>query len=237
MHSILSKTVLNGGCFYCVECVLSPSLNKFISYEIEHSFAFSAEMFHACLTTSFVNAYVERVLVEGFEVQDIIQDLLIVSPRLAMHAAIIHIHVTNGFRRRLPTIVEYTQGLTRTPDAKHSMVVSTYTFSHENLRPFGNTLPYQCPKCKCVRTWDHIVIASKPFVLSDESKFACRKCKHTITYKRQHHQAQVILHFQGYRGTSSGSGKLVRKGNTAATGWLVSVTTESAAVALCPAVP
>jgi hypothetical protein len=189
------------------------------SYQIEHAFAFSAELFHACLTTSFIVAYVDRVLVEGLEVQDVIQDLLVVSPRLAMHASIIHIHVTNTFRRRFPTISEYTKGLARIPGDEVSTIMSIYTFFHDNNRPFGQTLPYQCSTCKCVRTWERTASTL------DEIQFACRKCKQTITYKKQE-EAKIILYSQGYRGTSSGSGRLVRKGNTAGSGWLVSVTTE-----------
>lgn len=192
------------------------------SYQIEHAFAFSAELFHACLTTSFIVAYVDRVLVEGLEVQDVIQDLLVVSPRLAMHASIIHIHVTNTFRRRFPTISEYTQGLARIPGDKVSMIMSIYTFFHDNNRPFGQTLPYQCSTCKCVRTWECTASTL------DEIQFTCQKCKHTITYKKQE-EAKITLYSQGYRGISSGSGRLVRKGNTAGSGWLVSVTTELAA--------
>ncbi|KAG1853996.1 hypothetical protein F4604DRAFT_1686187 [Suillus subluteus] len=194
-------------------------------YQIEHAFAFGAELFHACLTTSFIVAYVDRVLVEGLEVQDVIQDLLIVSPRLAMHACIVHVHVMNTFRRRFPTIAEYTQGLARIPGAEVSTIVSTYTFFHDNNRPFGQTLPYQCSTCKCIRTWERTTSTL------DEIQFACRKCKHEITYTK-HQESKIILYSQGYRGTSSGSGQLVRKGNTAGSGWLVSVTTELAAVAL-----
>ncbi|KAG2107498.1 uncharacterized protein F5147DRAFT_802693 [Suillus discolor] len=41
-------------------------------YEVEHAFAFGAERFHACLVVPFISTYVGRVLVEGFEVQDVI---------------------------------------------------------------------------------------------------------------------------------------------------------------------
>lgn len=105
------------------------------SYQIEHAFAFSAELFHACLTTSFIIAYVDCVLVEGLKVQDVIQDLLVVSPRLAMHASIIHIHVTNTFRRRFPTISEYTQGLARIPGDEVSTIMSIYTFFMTTIVP------------------------------------------------------------------------------------------------------
>ncbi|KAG1764778.1 hypothetical protein EV702DRAFT_1051247 [Suillus placidus] len=117
-------------------------------YEVEHAFAFGAESFHACLTTPFITTYVDRVLIEGFEAQEVMQDLLLSCPRLANHSSIIHLHVMDGaFRRRRPTMAEYKQGMIRIPGSTASMTVTTYTFFHENNRPFGKALPYQCSTC------------------------------------------------------------------------------------------
>ncbi|KAG2353440.1 hypothetical protein BDR07DRAFT_1383153 [Suillus spraguei] len=115
-------------------------------HELEHIVAFNAARFHASLISAFVLAYAERVLIEGFEVQDTVPDLLAVSTQLAMHASVIHIHLTSAFRRRPITIVEYTKPVTHVDEL--SMTVTTYTFFDENRRPWGNTLPYQCSSCK-----------------------------------------------------------------------------------------
>ncbi|KAG1718440.1 hypothetical protein EDB19DRAFT_1920596 [Suillus lakei] len=197
-------------------------------YEVEHAFAFGAELFHACLTTPLITTYVDRVLIEGFEVQEVMQDLLLACPRLAKHTSIVHLHVMNSpFRRRRPTMAEYKQGVIRIPGSTASMTATTYTFFHENNRPFGNALPYQCSNCMCVRTWQRL--ASR-LSAPDESKFACKKCGHAITYTMPR-QSRIILFSQGHRGTSSASGKLVKKGHSAAgSGWLVSETVESGAV-------
>ncbi|KAG1758868.1 hypothetical protein EDD22DRAFT_908473 [Suillus occidentalis] len=193
-------------------------------YEVEHAFAFTAEKFHACLTSAFITAYAERVLIEGFEVQEVIRDLLLVSPRLGAHTSIVHFHVANAFRRRNPTILEYTKGLTqqvRDP-SQASMTVSNYTFFHKTNRPFGDPLPYQCAGCKCVRPWE--CVSSEP----QESRFACQNCHHTITFKKPN-ESQIILFSQGYLGTSNVSGKLVKKGRgSGGFGWLMSVTVEPA---------
>lgn len=153
----------------------------YYSYEVEHTFIFGAELFHASHTTSFIVAYVNRVLIEGFEMQDVLLDLLEVSPQLASHSSVIHLHLTNAFRRRQPTVVEYNQGSTCTPTGPVFMKVLSYTFFHENVRPWGNALPYQCPSCKCVRSWQRMGPR-----LSDESRFVCKgsKCSHVITYVR-----------------------------------------------------
>jgi hypothetical protein len=93
----------------------------FFSYAVENTFAFDASLFHACLSTAFITAYVERVLIEGLEVQDTMHDLLAVCPRLGMHAAITHLRITNAFRRRLPTIAEYNQGRARISDSTYGL--------------------------------------------------------------------------------------------------------------------
>ncbi|KAG1873421.1 hypothetical protein C8R48DRAFT_769860 [Suillus tomentosus] len=191
-------------------------------YEVEHAFAFSAEKFHACLTSAFITAYAERVLIEGFEVHEVIQDLLSVSPRLGAHTSIVHFHVANSFRRRNPTIVEYTKGLQVRDPSQVLITVSSYTSFHKTNRPFGNPLPYQCAGCKCVRPWE--CVFSEP----QESRFACQNCHHTITFKMPD-ESRIILFSQGHLGTSNANGKLVKKGRgSGGFGWLMSVTVEPA---------
>jgi hypothetical protein len=105
------------------------------------------------------------------------------------------------------------------------MIMTSYTFFHDNKRPWGNALPYQCPGCRCIRTWQRTTSnLSSP----DEKKFTCRKpgCGHTIAYNKPL-QREIILFTPGYRGTNP-SGKIVRKGSgNAGSGWLVSKAIES----------
>ncbi|KAG2360063.1 hypothetical protein BDR07DRAFT_1413530 [Suillus spraguei] len=196
-------------------------------YEVEHTFAFDADLFHACLTSSFVTAYVERVLIEGLEVQDTIHDLLAVCPRLGMHASITHLHIRNAFRRRLPTIAEYNRGQICICDSRVSMTVTTYTFFHDNKRPWGNALPYQCPRCSCIRTWK-----SMPSSQQDQRRFTCRAqgCGFTITCDKPP-QREIILFTSGYHSTNL-KGEVVKQGKgKIGSGWLVSVAVESGAPA------
>ncbi|KAG2109811.1 hypothetical protein DEU56DRAFT_920273 [Suillus clintonianus] len=197
-------------------------------YGIEHVFAFGAELFHACLTTPLFITYVDRVLVEGFETQEVMQDLLLACPRLANHSSIVHLHITNSaFRRRRPTVAEYKQGMIHTPEDEASLTTTTYTFFHENNRPCGKALPYQCSNCMCIRTWQRL--ASRPATLV-ETKFTCKQCGHAIAYTMPKH-SRIILFSQGYRGTSAASVKMVKKGHSAAgSGWFVSETVEGGAV-------
>ncbi|KAG2108982.1 uncharacterized protein F5147DRAFT_652559 [Suillus discolor] len=184
-----------------------------------HAFAFDAERFHACLVPPFIFAYVERVLVEGFEVEEAIEDLLKAAPRLGMHTSIIHIRVTNIFRHHPPTVSEYNKGAMHMDD-KASMIVTTYKFFHENQRPWGNPLPYQCPRCYCVHSWGS---TTRP--MSSNTQFACKQCGFIITYTKLDH-SKIILYHEGYRGTSEVSGKLTKKGLGTGSGWLVVVAVE-----------
>ncbi|KAG2120545.1 uncharacterized protein F5147DRAFT_647030 [Suillus discolor] len=184
-----------------------------------HAFAFDAERFHACLVPPFIFAYVERVLVEGFEVEEAIEDLLKAAPQLGMHTSIIHIRVTNIFHRRPPTVSEYNKGAMRMDD-KASMIVTTYKFFHENQHPWGNPLPYQCLRCYCVRSWGS---TTRP--MSSNTQFACKQCGFVITYTKLDH-SKIILYHEGYRGTSKVSGKLTKKGLGTGSGWLVVVAVE-----------
>lgn len=186
----------------------------FYRYQVEHAFAFGAKLFHACLTIPLVTTYVRRVLIEGFEVQEVIFDLLKACPRLAMHSSIIHMHSPTAFRRRQPTMVEYHQGVKHVPTATASMTTSTYTFFQDFTRPFGNNLPYQCSNCMCVRSWKHVV--SRPPSAPNQSSFICRNesCRRTLTYTRPE-GSEIILYSQSQKGRyAPGSG------------WLMSVTVE-----------
>ncbi|KAG1743537.1 hypothetical protein EDD22DRAFT_851492 [Suillus occidentalis] len=141
-------------------------------HEVEHMFAFGAERFHTSLVAAFALAYMEHVLVKGFEVWDTMPNLLAVSPQLGMHASVIIIQLNSAFHRRPITIVEYHKPV-RLDEGKVSMTVMTYTFFDENCHPWGNILPYQCLSCKCVRLWKRITPSIGQGAIVAESKFCC----------------------------------------------------------------
>lgn len=149
------------------------------------------------------------------------EELLAASHLLGMHTSITHVHLTNAFRRRAPYVIEFNKGAMHVDD-KASMVLSTYTFFHQNQRPWGNPLPYQCSRCHSVRPWN--CIASS---LTDEAQFACKNCNYNIAYTKPK-ESKITLFTNGYQGTSSASGKLSKKGSGAGSGWLVLVAIERA---------
>ncbi|KAG2047508.1 hypothetical protein BDR06DRAFT_976687 [Suillus hirtellus] len=80
----------------CGHMVRQPDSFKLLQtcvkkYEVEHVFAFDAVLFHMCLTIPFIIIYVCHVLIEGFEIQEVMLNLLQACPHLAMHLSIIHI--------------------------------------------------------------------------------------------------------------------------------------------------
>jgi hypothetical protein len=142
-----------------------------------------------------------------------------------MHAAITHLHITNAFHQCLPTIAEYNQGWAWISDSTVLMIMTSYTFFHDNKRPWGNVLPYQCPACRCICTWQ---CTTSNLSLLNETKCTCHKpgCGHTIAYNKPLQQ-EIILFTPGYHGINL-SGKIVRKGSSnAGSGWLVSKAIES----------
>ncbi|KAG1827511.1 uncharacterized protein BJ212DRAFT_1294762 [Suillus subaureus] len=174
----------------CSHMVWEPDTFKLFKdcikhYEVEHTFAFGAELFHACLTTPLITSYVEHVLIEGFEVQEVMQDLLLACPWLANHSSIIHLHVANSaFHHRRPTMAEYKQGVICIPGEQP---------------PIRQSFALPMFQLYC--------ITSHPSVLN-KSKFTCKnlKCGHTITYTMPK-QPHIILFSKGHCGTSTMSGQ------------------------------
>lgn len=107
-------------------------------------------------------------------------------------------------------------------DDKASMILSTYTFFHQNQRSWGNLLPYQCLCCYCTRPWKSVAHS-----LTDEAQFTCKTCRCNITYTRPK-LSKIILFTNGYQGISSVSGKLSKKGGRAGSGWLMLVAIKPA---------
>jgi hypothetical protein len=52
--------------------------------------AFTAAKFHAALTTSFFIDYAQRILIEGFELRSLLDNMLIPIPSWATHQPCLH---------------------------------------------------------------------------------------------------------------------------------------------------
>jgi hypothetical protein len=99
-------------------------------FKFDHLFAFTVDGLIPCLLSSLCVDMVHRVFVEGFDVTAYIGKLLGSAPVVARHTAIIHV------RRSSNTILG-----------------TRYTWANADLRPWGNTLPQQCPKCHAFKPW------------------------------------------------------------------------------------
>jgi hypothetical protein len=119
-------------------------------------------------TITFLLNWATHVLIDGYETQAIIGQLLVNSP-LGRHTTVIHMSGTQRGSEWIPTI-------------KH------YVWSSPTLRPNGNFLPLLCPKCGCYRSF-----TAKKDHPPPACKFRCEgicadmgeRCNEVVIYERR----------------------------------------------------
>jgi hypothetical protein len=139
-------------------------------YYIKDSFVFGAPALIMHYTITFLLNWAMHVLIDGYEMQVIIGQLLINSP-LGWHMTVIHM---SGMQ----------QGSKWIPSVKH------YVWSNPTLHPNRQFLPLLCPKCRCY--WS---FAAK----RDYPPPACKfHCEGICTDMGEHCREVVIFkHWQG----------------------------------------
>jgi hypothetical protein len=103
-----------------------------LRFEFNHLFAFTVDGLIPCLLSSLLIEIVHRTFIEGYDITTYIGRILRSAPVVARHTAIVHI------RRLLKT---------------GDIESSKYVWANPDLRPHGNVLPLQCPKCFTFRPW------------------------------------------------------------------------------------
>ncbi|KAH7919746.1 hypothetical protein BV22DRAFT_1133620 [Leucogyrophana mollusca] len=106
---------------------------KVTEYRFSSLWAFGAPGLHPNAVVPFVVAFCQRVVVEGAQPLKIIAKLLAASSRLNLHSDVLHISPATS--------------------SLHHAEVHRYVWSHKTIRPWGSSLPVQCPKCKCLKSW------------------------------------------------------------------------------------
>jgi hypothetical protein len=93
-------------------------------------FAFDAPSFHPIYATTFLLNFFQHIIIEGRAFESSAGQLLNTSS-LARHTGIVRF---------------WTRG---------SMVMDcTLRWSHSHARPWGKSVPFQCPYCYCIQAWD-----------------------------------------------------------------------------------
>jgi hypothetical protein len=93
-------------------------------------FAFDALSFHPIYATTFLLNFFQHIIIEGRAFESSAGQLLNTSS-LARHTGIVRF---------------WTRGLT--------VMDCTLRWSHSRARPWGKSVPFQCPYCYCIQAWD-----------------------------------------------------------------------------------
>ncbi|KIK14297.1 hypothetical protein PISMIDRAFT_117281, partial [Pisolithus microcarpus 441] len=132
--------ILHGGLFVLLACgsvirnkaSFTSLQDAIIRHRFSSTIAFDAERLQVVLTSNLILGVVERTFIEGYPVQMAMPEALGESSRLGYHSSVylLTLACTN-------TTLELT--------------VTKYTWSHRDIRPWGNSLPSQCLQCGCIQ--------------------------------------------------------------------------------------
>lgn len=103
-----------------------------VRHRLSNTIAFDAERLQVVLTSNLIVGVVERTFIEGYPIQMAMPEALGESSRLGYHSSV------------------YLLTLAHT-DTTLQLTVTKYTWSHRDIRPWGNSLPSQCPQCGCIQ--------------------------------------------------------------------------------------
>jgi hypothetical protein len=100
--------------------------------QIGQLLAFTNGQLQPCLASGFLLEFMQHVYVEKFEVSTCLSRILPATSRICRHTDIAQI--------------------CRAKDGDQFQVLQ-YTWAHDKFRPWGNSLPVQCPNCGTLRSW------------------------------------------------------------------------------------
>lgn len=129
----------------------------------DNLFAFNATSFHPIYAATFLLNFFQHIVIEGRSFDSAVGQILNTSA-LSRHTGIIR------FWRDGPVIKK-----------------CELRWSHLRTQPWGQSVPYQCPSCRCVQAWDQQKIQGASSQLRDVSmrcsykgkpgqEGACEKC-------------------------------------------------------------
>jgi hypothetical protein len=135
-----------------------------LEYTFSSAVAFTAPHFQPPYTCHLALAYAELVLIERFNIREAFPEILAQSYRLGMHTSII---LMTRFKHNGAAALECTR----------------YAWAHTASRPWGFTLPVQCPQCGCVGQWNSTY--SSGMYIVECSYTGCGRSRDNETTSRQ----------------------------------------------------
>jgi hypothetical protein len=122
------------------------------SFKFNNLIAFTAIKFQPILTTNFILSLAQRTLVEGFQFDLAIRDILPTTFSLSRHTDVVYVQFTDN------------------------MIKATrYTWCHPQIRPWGQELPPQCLNCGRIRPWSFSRKRSDVLI-------TCANCRHRLNF-------------------------------------------------------
>ena len=149
-------------------------------HAISHCWAFGAKRFVPALAASFVRAYVQCTLINGFHLHSVLKKLLENSLLLGHHSAIYHF----GEEAAWTTRVDDERG-------KFLGFESWYNFRlvmTNKARPWGAVLPVTCPQCRTIESLQ----TKLGFSATDPALIKCQNCG--LEMKVDALQNPVLIH-------------------------------------------
>lgn len=129
-------------------------------------FAFNAHGFHPVYATTFILDFFHYVIIDG-RTFDSVAGLILNSSALARHSAIVRFWTYDSVVRNC-----------------------TIKWAHARTQPWGEPVPYQCPTCHCIQSWDQKANGASSELDGGGVTMRCRgnqasgRCSHQLKFSK-----------------------------------------------------
>lgn len=139
-------------------------------------FAFDTPAFHPILAATFLLNFFQHIIIDGRTFDSSIALLLNASP-LSRHSGIVCFWT-------------------------HDSVVNNCTlrWTHSRTRPWGKSVPYQCPSCRCIQAWDQKgrgAELGRDVTMSCSYKEGDEQCPASLTFQKPSDSYKALKQSEG----------------------------------------
>jgi hypothetical protein len=145
--------------------LVSQRLTWSTSHRMTATIGFNAVRFQPSFATHLLLAFAELVVIERLPIRDVFPEMLGLSYKLGRHSDVFLLM----------------------PDGLGSLTVTRFSWTHSELRPWGQYLPVQCPQCGWANAWRSVNM-HKDYV------FECKNgsCRKGYTFSQPAH-SRILL--------------------------------------------
>ncbi|KAG1721764.1 hypothetical protein EDD22DRAFT_854316 [Suillus occidentalis] len=137
-----------------------------INHRMTATIGFNAVRFQPSFAMHLLLAFAELVVIERLAIDLVFPDMLGQSYKLGCHSDVVFMM----------------------PDGRGSLTITKYSWTHSELRPWGQYLPLQCPQCGWTNAWRSVCVAK-------EYNFECKNdaCRKQYTFSQPPHSKGLML--------------------------------------------